>query len=313
MAIAMTCAQESRVSSETLAGTFKPADTFFLIESRLSEYGGWQGEIVKQTQKSGAYAPIMQHLGKVPRAKLLFIRRPASDGKNFYIALANQAQPKIYHCALSEYEDLLSLSIDSISAGNVPKINGQAMQEIPELYAICTNGKHDPCCATHGVPVYHALVEVAGADLVWQTTHIGGHRMAATMIAFPQGISYGHLDPLDAEAVIANHRAGYLLTHKLRGRGAYSGHSLGIDAHAAASAAEVHIREAEGLYALQDLQLQDTLQLDGGRHLVTFVAAEGGRHQVEVQTDLSAPRQTSCGDAAKPMPQHEIKAHLAPV
>ena len=32
----MTCAEESRALEETLAGTFKPADTFFLIESQLA-------------------------------------------------------------------------------------------------------------------------------------------------------------------------------------------------------------------------------------------------------------------------------------
>ena len=60
--IAMSCAEESRASGERLAGTFKPADTFFLLESRLTAYGGWGGEIVKTAESSGDLAPILRHL-----------------------------------------------------------------------------------------------------------------------------------------------------------------------------------------------------------------------------------------------------------
>ena len=213
---------------------------------------------------------------------------------------------------LSDTDDLLTLEIDS-AGGRAPRIAGRAMDEIDELYAICTNGRHDPCCAAHGVPVYQALVECAGADAVWQTSHIGGHRLAATLIAFPQGIAYGHLDPSDAEAIVTNHRAGYLLAHKFRGRGAYAGHALDADAHLAACAAEANLRESERLYAHDDLQLRAVVPLDQDRHLVRFETANGAIHELEVRTGMSAPRQTSCGDAPKPMPQHQILTPSAAV
>ena len=313
MAMAMTCAEESRAVGESLAGTFKPVDTFFLIESRLSEYGGWLGEIVKKAESSGELAPILRHLGRVSRSKTLFIRRPAEHGNNFYVAVTNQTQPKIYHTTLDDYEALLALDIDSLAAGRTPRVDGRDMDEIAELYTVCTNGRHDPCCAAYGLPVYQALVEATDADVVWQTSHIGGHRMAATMIAFPQGIVYGHLDPDDAEAVVNNHRAGYLLTHKFRGRGAYADHALDTDAHFAACAAEAHIRDSERLYTLDDLQLRAVTPLDACRRLVAFEASNGALHELEVRSEMSAPRQTSCGDAPKPMPQHQILAHSAAV
>ena len=130
----MTCAEESRAANETLAGTFKPADTFFLIQSSLAEYGGWGGETVKRAGTSGGFAPYLQHLMKAPRAKILFIRRPVSDGKNFYIAVTNQGQPKIYHTILSDYDELLTLELDSIGEGCCPRINGYDMHDEGELY-----------------------------------------------------------------------------------------------------------------------------------------------------------------------------------
>ena len=119
------------------------------------------------------------------------------------------------------------------------------------------------------------MIGYAGEDKVWQTTHIGGHRMAATLIAFPQGIVYGHLDPSDAEAVVTNHRAGYLLTHKYRGRGAYAGHHLDGDAHQAVGAAEGRIRERARLYADADLQLSEVIATGDQRWRISFLDSRG--------------------------------------
>ena len=306
MELTMTCAAESRAAEETLAGTFKPADSFFLIERSSPDSGGWGGEAVKSAAASGEFAPYLAHLQSAPRAKVLFIRRPQSVGKSFYVALTNQAEPRIYHIELTDYAELLQVDVESLIADGPPRIGGRDMRPIDELYAICTNGRHDPCCAAYGTPVYNALVAQAGADCVWQTTHIGGHRMAATMIAFPQGIVYGHVDPINAEEIVANHRAGYLLTHKYRGCGAYAGHELSAEAHQAACAAEAAIRERTRNYRMADLRLETVAEMGADHRLARFINADGGVHSAEVRTRMSAPRQTSCGDAPKPMPQHEV-------
>ncbi|MCY3832068.1 MAG: hypothetical protein OXG85_03555 [Chloroflexi bacterium] len=307
MQMTMTCAEESRALDKSLAGTFKPADIFFLIESNLPDYGGWRGSAVKTASSAGEFAPYLQHLGATPRAKILFIRRPQGDGKNFYIALTNQDEPEIYHTELDDYRDLLALDIASLSAPGAPHVDGRDLTQIDELYTVCTNGRHDPCCAAYGAPVYQELARQAGADRVWQTTHIGGHRMAATLIAFPQGVVYGHLDPGDIESLLMNHRAGYVLTHKYRGRGCYAGHALHEAAHLAAGAAEAVIRERTRNYGLQDLRLQAVTDLGAGIQRVSFHDGLGSRHSADVGTRMSTPRLTSCGDEPKPMPQHVVK------
>ncbi len=306
MQMTMSCAEESRALNETLAGTFKPADTFFLIESNLPDYGGWGGSAVKAASSAGEFAPILRHLQMTPRAKILFIRRPRGDAKNFYIALTNQAEPRIYHIALAEYADLLELDIASLGERGAPRIGAREMSEIDELYTVCTNGRHDPCCAAYGAPVYQALADYAGADRVWQTTHIGGHRMAATLIAFPAGIVYGHLDPHDVESLVMNHRGGFMLTHKYRGRGCYAGHELDEATHLAAGAAEARVREKTRKYGFNDLRLSEVNDLGGGQRRVTFSDGNGATFAAEVNTGASAPRHTSCGDEPKPMPQHDV-------
>ncbi len=302
----LTCAEESRAAEEMLAGTFKPTDTFILIECSLADEGGWRHDTVKSAAKTGEFAGILRHLSAWPRTKILFIRRPSRNDKHVFIARTNQAKPQLFQTQLTEYAELLSLDMEGLATGGRPVINGRSMSEVDELYAICTNGRHDPCCAVYGAPVYQQLVAHAGEDRVWQTTHLGGHRLAATLLAFPQGVAYGHIDPADAEAIVTNHRAGYLLTHKYRGRSAYAGHRLDNAAHQAVGAAEALIRELARKYRIDELQLHDVQRMEDGGQRVHFVDASGAAYTAAVRTSLSLPRQTSCGDPPKPMPCHEV-------
>ncbi len=303
----MTCSEASRATDETLAGTVKPSSLFFLIETSGGELDRWGSDAVKTAAQASPIAPGLQRLQNVPGAKILFIRRPRSQGRSFYAAITNQSQPRIYHTELADYADLLQLDLASLRPGQAPRLNGMEMREIAELYTVCANGRHDPCCAKHGAPVYQELLVQAGQDNVWQTTHIGGHRMAATMIAFPHGIVYGHVDPPDVEAIVTNQRAGYMLPHKYRGRGAFSGHDLGEDAHKAACAAEAFLREELRAYRIDDLRL-DALDENGGDDWqIRFRSADGQAHAVHARASLSPPRPTSCGDPAKPMPQHDLR------
>ena len=306
MAEILTCANESRATNEPLAGTVKPTDIFFRSETNVTEYGGWGNEIVKTIGKDGNFAPYIKHLKNVPRSKVLLIRQPQANEMNFYVAVTNQAQPKLYHTMLSSYDELLSIDTDTVAPNSIPEINGQRMTEIDEMYAVCTNGKHDACCSTYGIPVYNAMVQHAGADKVWQVTHIGGHRMAATLIAFPQGIFYGHLDSFNAEEVVMNHRAGYLMTHKYRGRGAYDNHSFDVDAHRAVSAAEAHIRDTAKKYKIDELTVKQVDVLADKKWCVTFSDSNEKQYQAEVTMTMSEPRQSSCNEDPKPLPVYTV-------
>ena len=302
----LTCAAESRILNEPLAGTVKPTGIFFLIETDALEYGGWAHEIVKTISKKGDFAPYAQHLLSVPHSKILLIRKPRVNGMNVYIAITNQDVPKLYHTTLSTYADLLNVDLATVAPDTIPQINGRDMSEVKELYAVCTNGKHDACCSTFGMPVYNALLQHADEDNVWQVTHIGGHRMAGTMIAFPQGIYYGHLDAFNAEEVVTNHQAGYVLNHKYRGCSAYGAYNLDVKTHQAVGAAEQHIRESAKKYAIRDLKLQLIEATDELQWRVEFIDNKGVSYQAQVTTTMSEPRQSSCNEAPKPMPVHTV-------
>jgi hypothetical protein len=72
---------------------------------------------------------------------------------------------------------------------------------------VCTHGSHDACCGKFGYPVYETLrYGYGGASKrqlrVWRTSHIGGHRFAPTLIDFPEGRYWGHLEPEALEKLV---------------------------------------------------------------------------------------------------------------
>lgn len=72
---------------------------------------------------------------------------------------------------------------------------------------VCTHGAKDACCATFGFPSFrylrHDLAPQAAEPMrVWRTSHLGGHRFAPTMIDFPQGRAWGHLDDAALDRIV---------------------------------------------------------------------------------------------------------------
>jgi hypothetical protein len=89
------------------------------------------------------------------------------------------------------------------------------------LALVCTNGRHDPCCADLGRPVVRELVAAGTAD-VWEASHVGGDRFAANIVCLPDGVYYGRVDPDRAPGLVADHRAGKLDLDCYRGRSCHA-------------------------------------------------------------------------------------------
>lgn len=72
----------------------------------------------------------------------------------------------------------------------------QPTEHIREFF-VCTHGTHDRCCGKFGAPVYQFIENHYAADSgqnirVWSTSHFGGHRLAPTLIDFPEGRYWAH-------------------------------------------------------------------------------------------------------------------------
>jgi hypothetical protein len=86
---------------------------------------------------------------------------------------------------------------------------------------VCTHSRHDVCCAVRGRPVAAAL-DAVWPGRVWECSHLGGDRFAASVVLLPRGLCFGRLDPSSALAVLDAHDRGRLLHEHVRGRCALS-------------------------------------------------------------------------------------------
>tara|TARA_B110001454_G_C12690077_1_gene421944 strand:- start:176 stop:1123 length:948 start_codon:yes stop_codon:yes gene_type:complete len=79
------------------------------------------------------------------------------------------------------------------------------VQEIPEVM-VCTHGRHDKCCAKFGQALYAQFqrgIENRGLSLnLWQSSHLGGHRFAPTLVHLPSGEAHGHVTSEQVPALL---------------------------------------------------------------------------------------------------------------
>jgi len=85
------------------------------------------------------------------------------------------------------------------------------------LWFVCTHGRRDRCCAVKGRAVA-AAIAAEWPEETWETTHLGGHRWAGTLLALPSGLMLGRLTREAAPEAVALLARGHLRMEHLRGR-----------------------------------------------------------------------------------------------
>jgi len=87
-----------------------------------------------------------------------------------------------------------------------------------KVVLVCTNGRHDQCCANRGRPVIRALRETRWADRLWECSHIGGDRFAANVVVLPDSIYFGRVTADRVDELLVGLRDGRLDLDAYRGR-----------------------------------------------------------------------------------------------
>ena len=223
MTLTHICSQLSSTSGEAIYGTAgNGTDVWFVLEYP----GVWGGKAMEESKLDDALkAHLQQAVAATPGARLQLIKRGENrngHSLSFFIGLSMQDTAALYRFKLADFTDLAAMDLPAIVAEirSAPARYAAHKHDEP-LFLVCTNGSRDRCCGTLGVPVYLTMAAYAG-DQVWQTTHTGGHRFAATMIVLPHGLYYGRLGAEDATAIVDSYNAGdvYALD-RYRGRSCY--------------------------------------------------------------------------------------------
>lgn len=265
------CSAASLLDEESMAGTAPTESTWLLVEYA----GPWGRKAVAESRLPDAVRTFLDGLDGV---RVQLIRRHGGLSgpgvRVFVVRMGEPEGPRVWTAVLDGVGALLDLEVATLATGA-----GFAAYDAP-LWLVCTNGRRDLCCAEHGRPIASAL-SARWPESTWETTHLGGHRFAGTLLALPAGVVLGRLDADSAVAACDELIAGRLPAGMTRGRAGLAG---------IAQVADLHLRRELGLARVDDVTVRavdgDTVTLD----------VAGAAYVVRVARNPGEPRRHSCAD-----------------
>ena len=179
------CADTARERGDAMQGTALHLRRFLLVEHP----GPWAFDALGESGIDPAVLGSLLAATRDVGGRTLLIRRHGrvDDTGERAWAVADVVEGRIRWGTWSDDADLLAArdALGEDSAG---------WTDEPVLL-VCTHGRHDTCCAVRGRPVAAALAERHG-DRVWECSHVGGDRFAASVVVLPDGTYYGGLERL---------------------------------------------------------------------------------------------------------------------
>jgi hypothetical protein len=275
----VSCSALSLAADEALAGTATVARRWLLVEVG----GAWGRDVVADTELEGSVRRRLERwLAEDASSRILFLRRPDRRDREVTVLLARSDE---------EGGQLRRLHLRSLAALAEADLEVGERLDGP-LLLVCVHGRRDPCCARNGAPLFEALSAHVPAELLWQSSHQGGHRFAANLLSLPAGISLGRVPPGDAASVAGELRAGRIpLTH-FRGRTIHP---------PAAQAAEAAVRQQLGLTELRAVRV---LECAPPR---VVLQTPDGMLQTVVDAHEGVSRPESCGAEPAPATRYSVR------
>ena len=287
------CALASIAASEPLYGTAASRTDAWLVLEHAGAWGkkAWEEADIPSDVRAHVDAWVAAEAG----ARIQLIKRDDTRTRgdlHLYLASTRQTKPCIAELRLPELAALrdvdLGAAIAALRNGDLPQ---GARAPARPIVLVCTNGKRDRCCAKWGVPVFDAISGRADVD-VWQTTHLGGHRFAATMLWLPEGICYGRISIGEVAGIVdaaLSRRIDPL--DRLRGRT-----SLGE----AGQAAEYLLRRDHDAHGFDDVEVIAEHE-EHGRVRVDARVRGTVTTMVLASEPTGASAPSSCGKPAEPI------------
>jgi hypothetical protein len=269
-------------AGEPLAGSSAVASIWIALEASHP----WAGKPLKTKTLSEIARRQLSLWDERPDTRVQLLQRPTerpTGRRTLLIASAVVGAEWCLRFDLDDDRELESIDLEELVAARAhPRAN-----EVREpVFLVCTHGKRDRCCAKWGMPIYSAMAASGDAE-VWQTSHLGGHRFAPTLVVLPHGYCYGRLRVSDCEPLMAAHRQGHVYEPDyLRGR---SSHPPEVQA------AEIALRKARGERSVAALSVVDVAEAEPGTHRVRFCLGDENV-EITVAQSLVAQRRASCKD-----------------
>lgn len=182
-------------ADEPLAGTAPYARGWIILE-RAEPWGR------DALSDSGLAPSVVEYLTKAQRElDIRFLaarrsidqrrRRVASGPRSVWLAFCDPLRAHTHHTVIDDPEQMLEWDLEALAAGVFPSV-GEPIDH--PIQFVCTHSRRDACCAVFG-RAFVAAIPPDQRSHVWECSHLGGHRFAATSLFLPTGRLYGRLTP----------------------------------------------------------------------------------------------------------------------
>lgn len=267
----LSCSELSAAAGEPLAGTATRAERWLLVEWPAA----WGRDAVADTELPPAIrTALLEFPGRV-----LLVRRPGRrTSTRVVLAFTTEEGGEARARELGAAGEFATADVD----GDEP-VGGR-------LLLVCAHGRRDPCCARHGPALYESLRPYVPPELLWQSSHHGGHRFAPNLLVLPDGVQLGRVPPARAADAAAALASGRIPLAWYRGRTLYE---------PAVQAAEVALRQELRLDRIGDVRL-----LDVGDGTVRFSTTRG-EATMAVAGSAGPSLPASCGAAPEPTQRYD--------
>ena len=272
MADRFSCAELSATLDESPMATASQVRRWILVE----QPGPWGADAVMQSMLDVDLAMRLCALARGVRARLLLIRRHGRSDPTQRRCLAVTSTADVRRVERFDFTDPAELlTIDWSPLATFAPVGGAIVDD--PLFLVCTNGRHDVCCARFGRPVAQALEPELG-DQLWEASHFGGDRFAGNLVCLPDGIYYGRVTPSDAPRLVGLHGEGRLDLAHYRGRSFQP---------FVAQAAEHFAREQLGLLHIDEILADRVDDVGAGLFEVALRTADGRSMTGTVQASVA--------------------------
>lgn len=283
------CSAISLAWGEPLYATASIVRNWLLVEHP----GAWGPAALTESglpsHLSGGLAAISAELG----IRVLLVRRPErpdDSSRHCFVAHTGRHGRWVEERVVDDLDELMEVDFSPMRHGG--RVGFGALRTDP-LYLVCTNGRHDQCCANLGRPVARAL-HAHREGLVWESSHFGGDRFAGNLVCLPHGLYFGRLSAEEAVAVVEGYERGVIDLDHYRGQ---AGEAF------AAQAAEYFVRRQEGLLGVDDLRVTALARGEGGAVGISLDGPDGRAYDVDVRIlPAEAARPLSCNASGEDRP-----------
>lgn len=312
-----SCSATSREVGEQLPGTAPTALTWIVVEHS----GPWGRDALADAAMSDGARSALHRLKAAGSGVLLArsaspsastaavtgrSRKPA--GHDVLLARAAPGGPLVRRTHVDDVAELVAWDADAIARGQFATL-GTPVGE--RLLLVCTQGRRDACCAVEGRALLTALQaavvsQAADSTVVelWESSHIGGHRLAPVTLSLPSGAVHGRLPASRAADLVHAVARDEVVLDCLRGRSALPAPLQAADIAVRESIAETAAGSVDVLLVTSERAVMTGHDWKPTSPIVEVEArhADGRAWRAQVRLeDSGISRPESCGKGPVPM------------